>query len=138
MPPLPIRQEPSAVDVPVVADAQVATDTVSSQALTSEAEGQEDGSVQVEAKKAETRKVPDELRAWVVQIGSFTEQGKANALRDRMRTAGFKAFVEYSKKQAKPMYRVRVGPHLERSHAELTLGQLQEKSGVKGYVTRHP
>ncbi|NIP71884.1 MAG: sporulation protein [Gammaproteobacteria bacterium] len=78
--------------------------------------------------------------AWVVQVGSFGEQGKATALRDRLVAAGFKAFVErFQGGAGKSMFRVRVGPELTREAAEALDAKLRKVEGVEGtYVTSHP
>lgn len=96
------------------------------------------GPTQAAPQPEEADRTADAVVAWVVQIGSFSEQAKANALRDRMRTLGFKTFVEPYQSQQRLMYRVRIGPHLERKQAQQTLEQLQKQSEVKGYITHHP
>lgn len=79
------------------------------------------------------------LHAWVVQVGSFSEQDKATALRDRLRKQQYKAFVERFKTSAgKSMYRVRVGPVPERAEAESLQQKLQAQEKLKGFVTQHP
>lgn len=83
--------------------------------------------------------VADKLQAWVVQVGSFTEQEKAHALRDELLASGFKkAYVEKYSTPERVMYRVRIGPEMERVHAEQALARLQSKTGRKGYVASHP
>lgn len=75
---------------------------------------------------------------WVVQVGSFTDQEKAVALRDTLRKKKFKAFVEQiSGRNGQPLYRVRVGPLPTRDQTEKLAEQLQ-KSGYKGFITLHP
>lgn len=78
--------------------------------------------------------------AWVIQVGSFSEQDKAMALRDRLRAADFKAFVErFQGGAGKSMFRVRVGPELTREAAEALDVKLRKVKGVEGtYVTSHP
>lgn len=71
--------------------------------------------------------VPDEKsatqsensRAWVVQVASFAERDKALKLRDRLRKAKYPTFVEsVSAKSGSTLYRVRVGPVVQRNHAD--------------------
>lgn len=88
---------------------------------------------------ADAESVAGELQAWVVQVGSFSEQEKARALREELLSKGFgKAYVERHNAGKRVMYRVRIGPEMERSRAEQMLSQLQGKTGYKGYVASHP
>jgi len=72
--------------------------------------------------------------AWVVQVGSFSRSENALALRDKLRTHGFTAFVERVKGGDASIYRVRVGPELKRENAEKALKQLQQKMKLKGII----
>lgn len=79
------------------------------------------------------------LHGWVVQVGSFGEQDKATALRDRLRKSQFKAFVErFQSGSGQPMYRVRVGPVPQRPEAEQLQQTLEAQEKLKGFVTQHP
>ena len=76
--------------------------------------------------------------AWVVQVGSFSEQEKATALQDRLRKQQFKAFVErFQASNGQSMYRVRVGPVPERPEAESLQQKLEAQEKLKGFVTQH-
>ena len=55
--------------------------------------------------------------AWVVQIGSFSEEGNAQRLAQRVAGLGFNAGVSTFNASAGPMYRVRVGPESSRERA---------------------
>jgi len=80
-----------------------------------------------------------EPQSWVVQVGSFGEESKAMALRDRLRKDKFNAFVErYASADHHTMFRVRVGPELERTRAEALQKRLAEQEKLKGFVTHHP
>lgn len=90
------------------------------------------------AKLPSTAAVPKDLKTWVVQVGSFGDEGKAMALRDRLRKAHFNAFVDRFDNGAKgSMYRVRVGPELDRAKAEALQKRLQKEQKLKGFVTQH-
>lgn len=75
--------------------------------------------------------------AWVVQVGSFSQSGNALRLRDKLRDAGFTAFVEKLKTADGTVYRVRIGPELRREAAEAQLKELQRKLKLKGIVMGH-
>ncbi|RJQ48371.1 MAG: hypothetical protein C4528_02610 [Gammaproteobacteria bacterium] len=76
--------------------------------------------------------------AWVVQLGSFSSEQNAMALRDQLRTKGYTAFVEKTKSGAAPLYRVNVGPELERARAEATRDALEKDMKQKGMVLHYP
>lgn len=82
--------------------------------------------------------VEEKLQAWVVQVGSFTDEAKAQSLRDELRKGSYKAFLEKIQgRSGQAMYRVRVGPVLERTEADELLVRLK-KQGKSGFVTHHP
>lgn len=62
--------------------------------------------------------------AWVVQVGSFSSEENARALRDQLRAKGYKAvFIDREVVDGKPVLRVRIGPEVERVRSE----QVREK-----------
>lgn len=77
-------------------------------------------------------------KGWVVQVGSFRQEGNAIALRDRLKTAGFSAFEERVKGSAAPIYRVKVGPEQNRERANALKAKLLAKQKLKGIVMTHP
>jgi len=83
-------------------------------------------------------KVDVGLSAWIVQLGSFTEEGNAQSLNEKLRMAGYPAFVEPLKKNGKISYRVRVGPEIRRSEADLLLKNLKDKMKLDGIVVTYP
>lgn len=74
---------------------------------------------------------------WVVQVGSFSQADNAMALRDKLRGAGFTAFVEKLKTGEGTVYRVRVGPELRREAAEAQLEKLKRTQQLDGIVMGH-
>ncbi len=78
------------------------------------------------------------LHAWVVQLASLSRESNAVVLRDRLRRAGFKAFVERVRVNGKPVFRVRVGPELDRDRAEALRRRLQQTRNLHGIVLTYP
>jgi hypothetical protein len=62
----------------------------------------------------------------------------ANALRDRLRAAGFSAFTEVVNTDKGTLTRVRVGPVLNRAEADQLKAQVKSKVGLDGVVRPHP
>ena len=75
---------------------------------------------------------------FAVQLGAFGKADDANALRDKVRAAGFSAFVEQVRTDKGTLHRVRVGPVANRAEAENLKAQVASKVGVAGMVRPHP
>jgi DedD protein len=75
---------------------------------------------------------------FAVQVGSFGEEANALAERDRLRGAGFSAFVEPARAQDRAFYRVKIGPVAERSEAERLRDRIREQMQLQGIVVAHP
>ncbi|TKR33924.1 sporulation protein [Luteimonas gilva] len=75
---------------------------------------------------------------FAVQLAAFSKPADANALRDRLRAAGFSAFVEQVKTDKGPLSRVRVGPVVGRAEADQLKAQVKAKTGMDGIVRPHP
>ncbi|MCE5232156.1 MAG: SPOR domain-containing protein [Mizugakiibacter sp.] len=76
--------------------------------------------------------------AWAVQLGAFATQEEALKLRDRLRTAGFDAFVDDVASGGGKLWRVRAGPQAQRSGAETLRDQIAARAGLKGIVVTQP
>jgi len=89
--------------------------------------------------KAEAPRKPETVATvsgWVVQVGSFSSQSNAMALREKLRANGFNAFVERVD-AGNIVYRVRVGPELKKTQAQVVKESLKEKMALDGLVIRH-
>lgn len=75
---------------------------------------------------------------FAVQLGAFARAEDADALRDRVRAAGFSAFVEQVRTDKGALNRVRVGPVANRGDAEQLRAQVAAKVGISGMVRPHP
>lgn len=64
-------------------------------------------------------------KGWAVQIGSFQDESRANALVQRMSGDGHRAYlVPLKRADGKVLQRVRIGPYKERSEAEGALKKI--------------
>ncbi len=75
--------------------------------------------------------------AWVVQVGSFSSSKNALALRDKLRAKGYRTFVESINATSGKMYRVRVGPELDKSKIETAQKKLKQKENLAGQIIKH-
>ncbi len=81
-----------------------------------------------EAPASKAAKVPASPteKAWAVQVGSFASQENAERLAERLRGKSYKAFVMRNVIDGRVRFRVRVGPVIQRSEAELLATALRE------------
>ncbi len=80
----------------------------------------------------------EDAKAWAVQVGSFSNPDNALGLRAKLRKKGYSAFVEKVSTKKGEVYRVRVGPEVRRSKAEVLQKELQSKLKLEGLVVAHP
>ncbi len=74
------------------------------------------------------------LSAWVIQIGSFSRKKNALAFRNKLRAAGFTTFIEPLSAQNGTMYRVRVGPELDKKRTTDKLAKLKKQFKLRGII----
>lgn len=76
-------------------------------------------------KPASTATVGKPTGGWMVQVGSFSAQDKAEQIAAKLKGQGYPAFVGSVKVNGKTLYRVRVGALAERAAADATLQKLR-------------
>jgi len=102
--------------------------------------------VEEEAKSPPVKQKPDKvvpprtgLSAWVVQVGSFSSRDNATKLAQKLRKAKFQTpDPESVEIRGKRLWRVRVGPMVDKVLAERILPKVNKVAGLKGRVTRYP
>lgn len=78
------------------------------------------------------------LSAWVVQVASLSSRDNAEALVAKLRKGGHTAFLEQVYVNGKNLFRIRVGPEVDRKRAERAVEEIQERFKLKGQVVRYP
>jgi len=78
------------------------------------------------------------IKAWALQLGSFSQQTNALVLQDQLRAKGYRAFVVKSKKADKTRYEVRIGPDLDRSKIEKIAKKLKTNGNRDSLIVTHP
>jgi len=75
---------------------------------------------------------------WVVQLGSFSDKNNALDLRNKVKAAGFNGFVdEITTAAGATLYRLRIGPLMEKSDAEATQIKIKNQLKLDGLVKSH-
>ncbi|GIX35213.1 MAG: hypothetical protein KatS3mg126_0992 [Lysobacteraceae bacterium] len=77
-------------------------------------------------------------RAWAVQVAALKDEAEADALRRKLKDAGFTAYVEKARTEGGVLWRVRAGPELQRDRAKAVQERLRRTLGLEGIVVPHP
>jgi DedD protein len=85
-------------------------------------------------KTAQVTSPSDPLVRWVVQLGSFSSTANADKLVESVRAEGFSAYKESISSSGSTVYRVRVGPFLERDEAIRVDGLIADRLSIDGVV----
>ena len=78
------------------------------------------------------------VHAWALQLGSFSKEANAEAMRDKLRVKGYASYVDVLKKPDRIVYRVRIGPELDKKQLEKLQVELTKKEKMKSMVVQHP
>jgi len=81
---------------------------------------------------------PARAGGYAVQVAAMGSQADANALRDKLRAAGFDGFTDSVKSGGRTLWRVRAGPQVQRADAERVRDQIKAKLGLAGNVVGVP
>lgn len=76
-------------------------------------------------------------RAWVVQMGSFKEKSNARRLADKLRSAGFKAFMHSVKSKKGEQTRVYIGPETKLVEASSLSKKIEHQLNLKGIIVSY-
>ncbi len=75
----------------------------------------------------------------MIQVGSFSNQDNATKLVQRLRKAGLDTMPPQPViVNGKQLYRVKVGPELDKANAEKLLKEVKKVAGLQGTVIRYP
>ncbi|RDH84843.1 MAG: hypothetical protein DIZ80_05100 [endosymbiont of Galathealinum brachiosum] len=78
------------------------------------------------------------VHAWALQLGSFSKEANAKVMRDRLRAKGYASYVDVLKKPDRSVYRVRIGPELDKQQLEKLKAELVKKEKLSGMLVQHP
>ncbi len=78
------------------------------------------------------------IRSFALQVGTFSSNENAVKMRDKLRKAGYTAYVYKSTSKGKTSYKVRIGPELERSVLEKIKTDLKKSRKIDAYIVNHP
>ena len=81
---------------------------------------------------------PSQAGGFAVQVAAMGSQADANALRDKLRAAGFDGFVDSVNAGGRQLWRVRAGPQIQHADAERVRDEIKAKLGMAGNVVSVP
>lgn len=71
---------------------------------------------------------------WYVQVGIFSEKGNAFSFQDKIRRQGFPVSITTVSGGDEVLYRVRVGPEVDKKRAELMKQNVEKLNDLKGIM----
>ena len=77
----------------------------------------------------------DPLVRWVVQVGSFGSSNSADSLVAKLRLAGLTAYSEKVTSASGSVYKVRIGPEINRDNAAELARKVKADHNLEGFVT---
>ncbi|ABG40129.1 Sporulation related protein [Paraglaciecola sp. T6c] len=72
---------------------------------------------------------------WVVQLGTFRHKKNVQELLEKLEKAGYRAFTRPVQTSSGKLTKVFVGPDLQKTRLEKSLGELTELTKLKGRIT---
>jgi DedD protein len=75
---------------------------------------------------------------WAVQVGSFGREANAREQMQRLREAGYAAFIEKAALDRNEVWRVKIGPEVQRDRALRVRDDIQKQLNISGIVIAHP
>ncbi len=78
------------------------------------------------------------VKTFALQVGTFGSNENAEKMRDKMREAGYTAFVHKSTTKGKTSYKVRIGPEVEHSVLKKVKADIKKSQKIDGYIVNHP
>ncbi|HSG87880.1 MAG TPA: SPOR domain-containing protein [Pseudomonadales bacterium] len=74
--------------------------------------------------------------AWSVQLATFADEDNARRLREQLRADGYEAYLNLMTEGERTLFRVAVGPRLDRASVERLQAELQQRYELDGMVVR--
>lgn len=74
--------------------------------------------------------------AWAVQLASFADEDNARRLREQLRADGYESYLNLLADGERRLFRVAVGPRLDRASVERLQAELRQRYELDGVVVR--
>ena len=90
---------------------------------------------QVEKEQQQQAEAP--VQAWALQAGTFSSKANADKFASGLKTYGH-AYVDDIMLDGKKVYRVRIGPELDKDRLQTLSDKLNKERKIKSFITTHP
>jgi DedD protein len=77
------------------------------------------------------------VQSWDLQVGIFSTKASAESFAKTLQKEGH-AYVDSTTVDGKNVYRVRIGPELDRARLEKLKDKLNTERKIKSFITTHP
>jgi DedD protein len=85
----------------------------------------------------EKKAVAEPVQTWALQVGTFSTKESADSFAKALRKEGH-TYVDDIMMEGKKVYRVRIGPELDRARLEKLKDKLNAERKIKAFITTHP
>ncbi len=75
--------------------------------------------------------------SWSLKLGSFKNKDNATRLRQSLRDANYRCYIISTEPDPEPVYRVYVGPMLDKLKLQAAAVELQKQFDLKGTIVRY-
>ena len=77
------------------------------------------------------------LKAWALQLATFSDESNAIKLQDTLRAKGHTAYIRKTiRSNGRPLFRVFIGPEVRTEELDILKAQLEKEMGLSGMVVR--
>lgn len=91
--------------------------------------------IQARNEKSVSQQADSNLIRWFLQVGTFGEKENALSLQNKIRKQGFPASISTKSGENGLLYKVRVGPELDKNRVEAMKSKIDKKNNLKSIVT---
>jgi DedD protein len=78
------------------------------------------------------------VKTFALQLGTFDSNSNAEKLRDKLRKAGYTAFVHQVQSKGKTSFKVRIGPEIEYSVLKKINQDIKKSHKIDAFIVNHP
>lgn len=75
--------------------------------------------------------------AWIIQVGAFSSEANARGLQDKLKAAGYPAFVKPVQGGSGQLFKVYVGPEIRRTELERQKSALERQYNLKALILKY-
>ncbi|MGB5397657.1 MAG: SPOR domain-containing protein [Gammaproteobacteria bacterium] len=90
-----------------------------------------------QVEKQQQQQAQEPVQAWALQAGTFSSKANADKFAAGLKKYGH-AYVDDIIMDGKKVYRVRIGPELDKERLQVVSDKLNKDRKIKSFITTHP